>query len=260
LLTNLWRFSRETALACTAALQFLTVAGPLGGRLYSDKEMGRAVGAFPLVGLMLGGTLVGADALLGLVWKGNGLQVALLLAIWVILTGALHADGFLDCCDGLFGGRTPQERLDIMRDPHVGAFGVIGGVLLFLLKFTALNAAHRWTALLLAPTLARWCVSWAVFRYPYARAEGLGRMMKDNVGWPDLCFATVIAVLLTGFVAIFSGPAVPLFMAAAFFATCLLARLAMKRIPGLTGDVYGAICELTELLVLALMSSPFVGS
>jgi adenosylcobinamide-GDP ribazoletransferase len=256
-----WTFVKETGVACAAAVQFLTIAGPLGRLSYSDRDMGRAVGCFPLVGLLLGAVLAGVDRLLEPAWHGNGLQVALLLAVWVILTGALHADGFLDTCDGLLGGRTPEERLEIMRDPHVGSFAVIGAVLLFLLKFTALAAVHnRTAALILAPTLGRWCVSFAVIGFPYARAQGLGRTMKDNAGWFDFLSATVVAGLTVAILAYyFTSPLLPLVIGATFIAAWMLARLVMTRIPGLTGDNYGAICEVMELLVLVLMALPFLG-
>src|SRR5439155_7026639 len=66
------------------------------------------------------------------------LAAFLVLLLWVIATGALHIDGFCDLCDALFGGPTPEERLQIMKDPHVGAFGLAGVVLLLLGKFVLL--------------------------------------------------------------------------------------------------------------------------
>ena len=142
-LQKVWQFFKEMSVPCAAAVQFLTIASPLVGRSFSAREMGRAVGCFPLAGLALGGVLAGVDLLLEQVWHGNGLQIAVVLTFWLVLTGALHADGFLDTCDGLLGGRTTEERLSIMRDPHVGSFAVIGGVLLLLLKFTALKDVHE---------------------------------------------------------------------------------------------------------------------
>ena len=148
-----------------------------------------------------------------------------------------------------------------MRDPRVGSFAVIGGVLLMLLKFTALGAMRdRTIALLLAPTLGRWCVSWAVICFPYARAEGLGRAMKDHAGWSQLCLATVIAGTTVAVAAIFAGPWVLAIAAGTFLAAWLLTKWAMTRIPGLTGDIYGAICETIELLVLVLAAVPLGGA
>lgn len=255
------QFMREAIVSFAAALQFLTIAAPLVRRSFSDRELGRAVGFFPLIGLLLGGTLAGVDWLLDMLWHGNPLHIAIILGLWVVLTGALHVDGLLDTCDGLLGGNNPDERLRIMRDPHVGSFAVVGAVLLLLLKFTALSAIHyRREALLLAPTLGRWCMCWAMVRYPYARPEGLGRAMKDNAARHDLVLATIIAGVTIIVVAFFTGPLVPFFLPATLLATTLLINFTLRRIPGLTGDVYGAICELTELLVLVLMASPLIGT
>lgn len=254
-MARVWLFLKETGRACAAALQFLTIAAPLLRRPFSQRELGAAVGWFPLVGLALGGLLAGADLLLSALWHGSGLQIALILTLWVVLTGALHVDGFLDTCDGLFGGRSPEQRLEIMRDPHVGSFAVVGGVLLMLLKWNALWTAHdRTIALLLAPTLGRWCIAWALVSYPYARAEGLGRALKDHAGARQLILATLFAGLTLGCACVWAGPWVLAAAAAAFVGAWLLSRWARARIPGLTGDVYGAICEVSELIVLVASS------
>jgi adenosylcobinamide-GDP ribazoletransferase len=235
-----------------AAVQFLTVAPPLVRRPFSGEELGRSVGWFPLVGIVLGGMLAGLDWLLGLAFP-SGATAALVLAAWVLSTGALHLDGFLDSCDGLFGGRTPEARLRIMRDERAGAFAVIGGILLLLLKYAALsNNPDRLAALLSAPVIGRWGMALAVVAFPYGRAEGLGRAMKDHAGWLQFALATVIAVAAAAGIAIVlpggwrALPAIPL----AGAVTWVGGRWVLRRLPGLTGDVYGALCELLEALVL----------
>jgi cobyrinic acid a,c-diamide synthase len=171
---------RSFGIGFFAALQFLTIVPPVVRRPFTELELGRAVGWFGLVGTLLGFALAGADYALGLVFPDSA-RAALVLAMWVLLTGALHLDGFLDTCDGLFGGRTPDERLRIMRDERVGAFAVIGGVLLLLVKYACLTAlAVRWAALLVAVTVARGGLALAIFAFPYARADGAGRWMKDH--------------------------------------------------------------------------------
>ena len=112
-----------------AALQFLTVTPPLVRRAFSMPELGRAVGYFPLVGTLLGTLLAAFDWGLAFLFPA-GVRAALDLALWVALTGALHLDGFLDACDGLFGGRTVESRLEIMRDEQVDR------------KSTRLNSSH----------------------------------------------------------------------------------------------------------------------
>ncbi|HEY73526.1 MAG: adenosylcobinamide-GDP ribazoletransferase [Chloroflexi bacterium] len=235
-----------------AALQFLTLIPPVVRRPFTSVEMGRAVGYFPLTGALLGALLVGLNWGLAQVFP-SGVSAGLVLASWVVVTGALHLDGFLDTCDGLFGGYTPESRMDIMRDERVGAFGLAGGVLLLLLKYAALIAIpHRTVALLLAPTLARWGMALAVVLFPYARSKGLGRVMKDHAGWQQAILATAIGLATAWFVAGWPGLAA---LALAGVATLIAARFVLARLPGLTGDVYGAICELVEVMILIAFSA-----
>jgi len=165
------------------AFQFLTTFPAVIRRAFTTRELGRAVGYFPLVGLALGGVLYGLGSGLELIFPAHVVAV-FILAIWLLLTRALHFDGFLDTCDGLFGGFTPERRLEIMRDSRVGAFGVAGGGLLLLAKYVAIISLPHLTGLLLAPVMGRWVLSIAIFAYPYARDKGMGRDMKDNVRWP----------------------------------------------------------------------------
>jgi len=235
------------ATAALASLQFLTLVPPLIRRPFTSEELGRAVGHFPLVGVVLGGLLAGLDALLGAFLPGP-VVAALLLTAWVILTGALHLDGLLDACDGLLGGHTREDRLRILRDESVGAYGLAGGFLLLLLKWCALAALpHRGLALLVAPTLGRWGVSLAVVLFPYARPQGLGRAMKDHAGRAQAALATVTALLAVGLALCLPGLVV---LALAGAVTWGAARFAQHRLSGLTGDIYGAICELVEMVVL----------
>jgi adenosylcobinamide-GDP ribazoletransferase len=234
-------------MGCLAAVQFLTIAPPLVRRPFTAAEMGRAVGYFPLVGLLIGGFLVGLDRLLAL-FLPPGVAAALVLTNWVLCTGALHLDGYLDTCDGLFGGRTPEDRLRILRDERVGAFAVIGGVLLVLVKFQSLAAASsRSAALVLAPVIGRWGMTAAVVASPYARAEGLGRAMKDHAGWLQALLASATAILVAWFTCGWLGLVAMLLSGALVF---FLVRFVLTRLPGLTGDIYGALCELLEVMVL----------
>jgi adenosylcobinamide-GDP ribazoletransferase len=172
----------------------------------------------------------------------------LVLSAWVTLTGGLHLDGFLDSCDGLLGGRTPEERLRIMRDERVGAYAVAGGVLLLLLKFAALaSLTQPAAALLLACVLGRWLICLAIVRLPYGRTQGLGRTMKDHAGARQLVTATLITVMVVGVVAPAWGSLTAM---VALLAGAAAARFTLRRLPGLTGDSYGAICELAEVAVL----------
>jgi adenosylcobinamide-GDP ribazoletransferase len=177
----------------------------------------------------------------------------------VLLTGALHLDGFMDACDGLFSHRSTEERLRIMRDVHVGAWGVIGVVLLLLVKAAALTTmpahANVTSALLLAPMLARWAISASVILFPYGRAEGWGKTLKQNAGHRQLLLATISALTIALLVSVTSGLMALLL---AFGAMLLIARFALDRLAGLTGDVYGMIAEIVEVVVLLVFALRFV--
>jgi len=246
-LRSVLRWVRQQAISLLTSLQFLTLIPPVIRRSFAPQELGRAVGYFPMVGVALGGLLAGLDLLLSILFPA-GVTAALLVAIWVVVTGALHLDGFLDACDGLFGGHTREARLRILRDERVGAFGLAGGVLLLLLKYTALAALpDRAPALFLAPALGRWAISVGVVAFPYARPQGLGRTMKDEAGWPQAALATVTALAVAWLVAGWHG--LIILVLAGLFAW-VAALFAQNRLSGLTGDIYGAICELVEMIVL----------
>lgn len=233
-----------------AAFQFLTIMPTIIRRMFTPQEMGRAVGWFPLVGLILGALLYGLNRASSLIFPTPVVTV-LVLAAWLLLTRGLHFDGFLDICDGLFGGFTPERRLEIMRDSRVGAFGVAGGGLLLLIKYTAIISLPHLSGLLIAPVLGRWVLTLAVFAYPYARDIGLGRDMKDNLRWLQVALATAIALLSAWLI---SGWLGALAIALAGVVLVLGAGFITRRIPGLTGDSYGALCELTEVAVLLLFT------
>jgi adenosylcobinamide-GDP ribazoletransferase len=174
----------------------------------------------------------------------------LLLVLLALLTGGLHLDGFMDTCDGLFSLRSPAERLAIFRDSRVGSFGVVGAATLLLLQWTALGAlpaGSRATMLLVTLAIARWAMVYAIVAFPYGRAEGLGRVFKEQAGGKALLAATLVAGLVA---ALLLGAAGLAALALAAVAAWGFARYCLGRLPGLTGDTYGALDELVETLVL----------
>jgi adenosylcobinamide-GDP ribazoletransferase len=235
-----------------AAVQFLTLSPAMVRRAFTPGELGRAVGFYPLVGALIGAILFGWSLPLDLIFPPQ-VSAALILGLWVLLSGALHLDGFLDACDGLLGGRDATSRLEIMRDERVGAFGLAGGVLLLLTKYAVLvSLPGRAGALLAGPIAGRWVMALAVVWFPYARPQGLGRAIKDNAGRREVLLATAIALpaawLAGGWLALAAaGLAALAAWAAGWWVT--------TRIPGLTGDVYGALNELGELVVLLVFSA-----
>jgi len=235
-----------------AAFQFLLNSPAFVRREFTPQEMGRASGFFPVVGLLLGVVLAGADLLLGQLFPAP-VRSALVLALWVVLTGGLHFDGFLDSCDGLFGGATPERRMEIMRDERVGAYALAGGALLMLVLFSSLSAIteERWAVLLLAPVLGRWGITLTVTAFPYARLAGLGRDIKDHATRWQALMATLwtaaVVAALTWALRTYE-PLIALLGAAVAWGVS--SAWILRRIPGMTGDTYGAINMLIETAVL----------
>lgn len=214
---------------------------------------GRAMAFYPLVGALIGGLLAGAAWLLGRAGLAEAaplLPAALILAAWAGLTGALHLDGWADCCDALFVPVSRERRLEIMKDPRLGGFGAAGLILLLLIKLAALDGAlrspHALLALIAIPALARWAAVGAAKAYPSARPGGMGDTFRRGLGRRELVIATGLAALAAAPL-LWRGP---ILWAAAGLALLTMARLAHSRLGGLTGDVYGAIIELAETAAL----------
>lgn len=232
------------------AVAFLTVVPVPFRKLPEPAAVARSRFWYPVVGLLLGALLGGATAL-GAAWPRAPLVAAfLLLAAWVVLTGALHLDGFCDLGDGLFGGRTPEDRLRILKDPHLGTFGLAGGVLLLLGKFVLLQQL-----LTAAPARAPWLVAGAVAaarclvvcaaagaRYP--RPQGTGKLFVEATRrWEAVPFALLAAAAAW-------AAGAPLAVVPALLGVLLLRWVCARRLGGITGDCLGAAIELAEVLFL----------
>ncbi len=213
---------------------------------WSAGDSGRAAVWYPLVGLVVG-------ALTWLAWTGARLLFSPLaagviaLVVWVALTGGLHLDGLADCCDGLFASVPSERRLEIMKDPHTGAFGVIGLILVLFLKAAALASLSPAASLgiLLAASLARGCILLAGL-FPLARPSGMGAdfasgFRRSFILWGAI-IPLVIAMLLEarGVLSALAGIA----------AAALILWFAKSRIGGVTGDVFGMVVEVVETVVL----------
>lgn len=222
---------------------------------------------FPLVGALIGLALGGFDALLGLAF-GEPVRSALVVVALLLLTRGLHLDGLMDTCDGLFGGWTPERRLEIMRDSRVGSFGVLAAASDLLVRTAALGTLPgtlRLPALVLMAALGRWALVYSTWAFPYARPTGLGAAFKQHVGRPQMLAATVLALAACVAVALgpwAGGPPVAAYLAAAPLAWAvawLFGRYVLTKVPGQTGDTYGAANELVEVAVLLLLSASVWG-
>ena len=235
------------------ALQFLTrLPVPDTGEVRA-ADAARSAGYYPLVGLLLGGMLAAVDGLARQFWPVS-VASALVLLAGVALTGALHLDGLMDTCDGVFSLQPPERRLEILRDSRVGAFGVIGGVLVLLLQYSLLSeltGPMRWRALLIMPLLGRWLVVYALRRFPYARAVGLGQPFAGQARAIPWTWASLFTLSVT--LGLFPSILGWSLILGTFLGAVAAARFCQARLGGLTGDTYGAINEVVETVALALV-------
>ena len=244
-----------------SALGFLTIL-PVAPR--DAGGLGSARAWFPVVGLLLGIIVAAVDLLLHAGYPifsqefrpfPQLLAAAILTASLIFLTRGLHLDGFMDCCDALLGGFNRERRLEILKDPHVGAFAVAGVAALLLIKFAALTALvppGRIWILVLVPCLSRWSMLMTLELFPYVRRDGIGTPFQPKGGHWQLLGGLAVAVVAT--VAL-TGPVGLVLLAAACGVAWALAAWASRLLGGVTGDVYGAVNETSEtgLLLLAVV-------
>ena len=231
------------------ALQFLSSLPIRLPGMPAPQELGRSLLFYPLVGLLFGGILWGLN------WLMLGapllLHAALLLTVWVLLSGALHLDGLADSADAWLGGFGDRERtLTIMKDPRSGPMAVVTLVLVLLLKFAALLALieqQHALALIIVPLLGRSALLGLFLTTPYVRAGGLGQALADHLprsaGKQVLAVSGLACVLIAGLSGFFA-----VVLAVALFAW--LRRIMLRRLGGTTGDTAGALLELLEVAML----------
>ncbi len=245
-----------------AALRFLTVIRLPWLKETSSEHLKHSAGYFPFVGIVIGMLLAVLNWMLSFVLPQSVVNVLLIVAS-VLITGALHIDGFLDTCDGAASNKTPQERWRIMDDSRAGGFGVIGVACLLLTKYVSLNsipAPLLPVTLVLMPVMGRWAMVYAIFAYPYAKPSGLGQMIKPGTTWHKLALATSIALVaaIAGAYQVnlsFFYLAGLLLLALIWLLVVTVAAHLRKKFAGLTGDTYGAINEIAELWCLILVSA-----
>jgi adenosylcobinamide-GDP ribazoletransferase len=212
----------------------------------------------PVVGLLIGVILSGADSGLTAIGMPVLTRSAIGVALWIAITGGLHLDGAMDTADGL-AVTDPERRLSVMADSRTGAFGAMTAAIVILLKTAALsdlqNPLTRWLALPLVAGWGRWAQQVAIARYPYLKPTGKGafhqqaiRSIQDTI--PCLVLLMGLSLLtmrqsltLASLVAI-GGFGISLLMPAWFAA----------KLGGYTGDSYGAVVEWTEVLLLVVLT------
>lgn len=228
------------------ALQFLTIIPVNHSYIASDRQLGNSILFYPVIGLLIGSILALSSLLLANI--PLQIQSAIILILWVLLTGGLHLDGLADCADAWVGGLGSKERsLEIMKDPTAGPIAVVVLVLLLLLKYLLISTIleqQALAALVMTPVMGRLAILILMLSTRYIRTAGLGEKLVANLPHSATKTMSLFGLILS----IYYLGIIPIsFM---LLMLLLISYQAKKRLGGVTGDVYGAAVELVEVSVL----------
>ena len=231
-----------------AALQFITIL-PLGKA--GAFEPPKMIPYFPLVGILLGLLVALFDTLVAGFWTPQ--VVALLdVLLLAVLTGAFHLDGLADAADGLFSPRTRDQALEIMKDSRIGVMGLVAILFGLALKWGGIAnlEAHRTILLIMIPAYARAGILFGMRYLPYGRPDGTGRpFFKEKLSIKSF-WGLILPVglsLIIGLKAIWLNLAFAVIIASILF-------FYKKRMGCITGDMLGAMTEITEAGLFLLIS------
>jgi adenosylcobinamide-GDP ribazoletransferase len=237
--------------ALRVAFGFLTTLPVPIVKDWRDNDLRLAVKVYPIVGLSIG------LFLLVVVWLTKGLEpllsAALIMTAWLAITGGLHFDGFCDMADAALAPKLVQERWRIAKDPQIGSFALMAGALLVLLKVSAivgLLTNNAFIFLLLSPILARTVVVWVMAYYSVHDSSLLGR--QSNLTWTEIVLPLGVGLILSGVISSFSLHILQVLFVLLSLAVSiyLLASFLNQKMQGLGGDAYGAVIEVSEMMVL----------
>jgi adenosylcobinamide-GDP ribazoletransferase len=229
------------------ALGFLTVFRMRVDPVPDMAEVGRSAWAFPLVGVGMGLVLIACKAILFSHFPGI-VAAVLLVGIWIVLTGGLHLDGWTDCWDALPTAVSPERRLEILKDSRLGTFGALGLLVLLGLKVAAVAMPEMpAAALLIAPMAGRTMLVAVGYGAPCGDT-GMAAQFIRGLERTSVKRAWIIAVI----VAFLTGWSGLIALAGAYGASLAFRAFARARLGVVNGDVLGAACELSEVVVLLI--------
>jgi len=248
---------------------------------FTEEHYRRAVKLMPLVGLVIGAILVLVQLLAVALNVPVLIRGAILLCVYILLTGGLHFDGLADTCDGVFSGRTREQSLEIMKDSRIGVFGTLGIFMAGLFYFVTFNGAPI-AGLLVFPLVGRACCLISSSLAPYARADGMGKATGAEGGPVSVAAAAIsiigssfltiplllfVILLGSGFATLVGAYTVGIFTAsvicsllaagtAVIVTACVTANF-KRRLGGVTGDTFGAVIEVTSIVYLLVFTVLF---
>ena len=220
----------------------------------------RILDYWPLTGLLTGATMATIYICTQEIGLSQITSILFAFASRVLLTGALHEDGLVDFFDGFGGGRTREKVLAIMKDSHIGTYGVVGLVLYIALWVTSMETVlqrfqgYEFIIFIVCDMGGKLCASQIVIYLPYAREE---EESKIKTSYEDISPGKLlISILLLFFLLAMCSSLLQLGLLVPFITMLLLSWYMKRRIQGYTGDCCGAmflICELSYIITIAFL-------
>lgn len=246
-----WLKTECRAIAC--AIQFLTRIPIATKTVFDNSDYSNSLAWYPLVGLLMGGILLLMGELL-FETSSVFLGAAIILTVWVLLTGALHLDGVGDCADAWVGGFSdPKRTLTIFKDPRSGPIAVVVLVLLLLLKWAALTVligSQFWLVIGLIPLISRSAIPFIFWRFNYISSSGLGTSLADGLSVRRVIFSLLVVALSVSALLAGQWKILCLFFVIYWAIILWWKRACYKKLGGFNGDCAGAVIELLELGLL----------
>lgn len=230
---------------------------PVPQRQWNEKSMKYCICFLPLVGVVIGAAQFGAFVVLGRLAFGSVFRGAVLSALPVLLTGGIHMDGYLDTCDAMHSYGSREKKLEILKDPHVGAFAVIGGIVYFALSMGIWAEAGEeeiLTMCLIFP-FSRALSALAALTFPKARKDGMLRGETDPAAGGSAAAMAGVSLLLGGLI-LWTGRGsgiAALLGALAVFG--YYRRMAVRHFGGTTGDLSGWFTQCCELVTAGAVAA-----
>lgn len=219
---------------------------------FGEEDFGKTLRYFPIAGMVIGSLVSLGMYIFGMIAYELGAIIGVFLGI--MLTGGLHLDGVMDTADGVFSARSKEKMLEIMKDSRVGAHGVTAGIILILFKFVVYQIVLKqdnfiWF-IIMSFILSRWVLVFVTLNFEGARKEGIAQIFIKYKRPGDFFVASMFTLMP---VIVFAKwiSLIPVFIT--IIIIWLISRYLVNLLGGLTGDTYGAMAEMSEVLFLFLM-------
>jgi len=248
------------------AFQFLTIIPVRTNMTISETDIAKSSSAFVIVGIIQGILLISVNSAAGMVFDRN-LVTGLILLVLVLSQGGFHLDGLADTFDAIAVRGDKEKKLSVMKDSAVGPIGAIAIFFSLLLKFFALNNLNAFSphafyfSLFLMPIFSKWALVVSIFHGKPARKNGLGRIFINRIGFKEVAISTLLLLFSCISVQIFFDDYMLyrqyILYVILVILTYLLCMICIwffnNKFGGLTGDMLGAISEITEITFLLMV-------